>query len=100
MLEYLNEIEAQLILWLPTITSVLSILGASIGLIAKFKKSSKDNTVNTKKLEKKIDELEIKVDTLNVNLKAVTTENIALKRRINKTLTKIDHVYRTEDAEE
>ena len=98
MLEYLNEIEAQLLLWLPTITSVLSVIGAVGGLIFKFKKSDKAHEGNTKALEKKIEQLETKVDNMDTKLTAVVTENIALKKKLNNTLTKIEHVYH--EAEE
>lgn len=89
MLEYLNEIEAQFIMWLPTITAVLSFVAGAVGLVFKFKKNDKVHNADIKRLETKI-------DNLNDNLKAVTQENVFLKRKINQTLSKLDHIHREE----
>lgn len=91
MLEYLNEIEAQLLIWLPTVGSV--ILSVVVPFISKWISNKFFN-----KQAKEISELKQDVKEMKTQLTAVTTENISLKKKLNETLTKVDHVYR-EDAE-
>lgn len=90
MLEYLNEIEAQLLIWLPTIMSFL--LSTVIPFVMKAL-----NAKHTKNIDNQMTELRKEVAELKTNLGAVLNENAALKKTLNKTLTKMDHVYRTEE---
>lgn len=91
MLEYLNEIEAQIILWLPTVMSF--ILSTVIPFVVKVL-----NTKHTNKMSQQIDALNRKVDDLHANNVALASENAALKKTINKTLTKlVDNVYREDE---
>lgn len=91
MLEYLNEIEAQILLWLPTVMSFL--LSTVIPFVVKVL-----NTKHTKTIEQKINALNQKVDDLHANNVALASENAALKKTINKTLTKlVDNVYREDE---
>lgn len=99
MLEYLNEIEAQLLLWLPTITSIVSIIAAAVGMFVKIRQSVKLNRLNNDSTNKKIEELETKIDNFDSKMTAVIQENIHLKQKLNKTLTKLDHVYREENED-
>lgn len=99
MLEYLTEIEAQLLLWLPTITSIVSIISAAIGMVVNIKRSSKLNETHSQSVKHRIKELEDKIDKLDSKLTPVIQENVVLKRKLNKTLTKLDHVYRDENED-
>lgn len=90
MLEYLNEIEAQILIWLPTIMSFL--LSTVIPFVMKAL-----NNKHTKNIDNQMTELRKEVAELKTNLGAVLNENVALKRTLNKTLTKLDHIYRPEE---
>lgn len=92
MLEYLNEIEAQLLIWLPTIGSV--ILSVVVPFITKLISNKIFN-----KQDKELKAIRAEMVELKEYAKAVAQENVALKKTINKTLTEVvDHVHR-EDAE-
>lgn len=62
----------------PALTSIIGIISAVATMIKKVKKIDNDHSVETKKLNAKMD--------------IVLTENAELKRELNKVLKKIHHV--------
>lgn len=62
----------------PALTSIIGVISAVVAMIKKVKKIDNDHSVETKKLNAKMD--------------IVLTENAELKRELNKVLKKIHHV--------
>lgn len=79
-LDYMAE---NFILWLPTIiVFVECVLLPIIWKIAELK------------THKKIADIHKKLDELAEQNKALNVENVLLKKKLNQTLTKMDHIHR------
>lgn len=78
----------QIVTWvlsiLPSLIAVLSTVGLVIKTIRNFKKL-KDDVSNMTAMEE-----------IRSELKEVLQENRELKKQLNRTMTKIDHVHRGE----
>lgn len=79
----------QIVTWvlsiLPSLIAVLSTVGLVVKTIRNFKKL-KDDVSNMTAMEE-----------IRSELKEVLQENRELKKQLNRTMTKIDHVYRPEE---
>lgn len=81
----------QIVSWvlsvLPSVIAVLTTVGLVIKTIKDFKQLKSD-VANMTAMEE-----------IRAQLKQVIEENIKLKKTLNQTMTKIDKVRRTDDAE-
>lgn len=81
----------QIVSWvlsvLPSVIAVLTTLGLVVKTIKDFKQLKSD-VANMTAMEE-----------IRAQLKQVIEENIKLKKTLNQTMTKIDKIRRTDDAE-
>lgn len=82
----------------PSIVTIITVIGVIARVIMSFKGLKKDVTTDTTDHKEKVNQLYAKthreIEELNSTMRQLVQENYELKKQLNETLTKMDHIDR------